>query len=137
MEGTARHLSRAARAAIACVAVAAALLLALRASSEAAVGPTATTSATAAAGQTATTSATARVTIANYKFHPPTLTVAKGTTVTFANTSGVAHTATRGGAFDTRRIKPGRSVAARFTKKGTFSYHCKIHPFMHGTIVVR
>jgi plastocyanin len=125
MEGTVRHLSRAARAAIACVAVAAALLLALRASSEAAAGPT------------ATTSATAKVTIANYKFHPPTLTVAKGTRVTFANTSGVTHTATRGGAFDTRRIKPGRSVAVRFAKKGTFSYHCKIHPFMHGTIVVR
>jgi plastocyanin len=125
MEGTVRHLSRAARAAIACAAVAAALLLALRASSEAAAGPT------------ATTSATAKVTIANYKFRPPTLTVAKGTRVTFANTSGVAHTATRGGAFDTRRIKPGRSVAVRFAKKGTFSYHCKIHPFMHGTIVVR
>ena len=124
MEGTVRHMSRAARAAIACAAIAAALLLALRASSE-------------AAGQTATTSATAKVTIANYKFHPPTLTVAKGTRVTFANTSGVAHTATRGGAFDTRRIKPGRSVAVRFTQKGTFSYHCKIHPFMHGTIVVR
>jgi plastocyanin len=125
MEGTLQRMSHVARAAIACVAIAAALLLALRASSQAAAGPT------------ATTSATAKVTIANYKFHPPTLTVSKGTKVTFANTSGVTHTATRGGVFDTRHIKPGRSVAVRFTQKGTFSYHCKIHPFMHGTIVVR
>jgi plastocyanin len=24
----------------------------------------------------------------------------------------------------------------RFTQKGTFAYHCTIHPFMHGKIVV-
>ena len=125
MEGTFQRMSRATRIAIALVAVAAALLLALRASSEAATGPT------------ATTSATAKVSIANYKFHPPTLTVSKGARVAFTNASGVTHTATDGGVFDTRRIKPGRSVAVRFTQKGTFSYHCKIHPFMHGTIVVR
>ncbi len=40
------------------------------------------------------------------------------------------------GAFDTGHIKPGHSVAVRFTQKGTFSYHCEIHPFMHGKIVV-
>lgn len=124
MEGIPQRVSRATRAAIALVAVAAVLLLALRASSQAAAGPT------------ATTSAGAKVSISNFKFHPPTLNVAKGTTVTFVNASGVTHTATRGGVFDTRRIKPGHSVAVRFTQKGTFRYHCKIHSFMHGTIVV-
>lgn len=125
MEGAFHRTSRATRAAIAFAAVAAALLLALRASSQ------------AATGATATTSATANVSINNYKFHPPTLTVSKGTKVAFANDSGVTHTATDGGVFDTRRIKPGQSVAVRFTQKGTFRYHCKIHTFMHGTIVVR
>ena len=47
-----------------------------------------------------------------------------------------AHTATDKGAFDTGRIKPGHSVSVRFGHKGTFSYHCSIHPFMHGKIVV-
>jgi plastocyanin len=55
--------------------------------------------------------------------------------VTFSNASGTAHTASSG-AFDTGRIKPGQSVTVRFAQKGTFSYHCEIHPFMHGKIVV-
>lgn len=124
MEWTPQRPSRT-RTAIALLVAAAALLLTLWTSSWAAAGPT------------ATASAAANVSISNFKFHPPTLTVAKGTRVVFSNASGVAHTATRGGAFDTRRIKPGGSVAVRFTQKGTFNYHCKIHPFMHGTIVVR
>ena len=80
--------------------------------------------------------ASATVGINGFAFHPHTLNVTKGTTVVFSNSSGVAHTATRAGAFDTGRIKPGRSVAVRFTQKGTFAYHCTIHPFMHGKIVV-
>jgi plastocyanin len=90
----------------------------------------------AAAGETATASKDASVKIANFAFHPPTLTIAKGDQVTFANSSKVTHTATRGGAFDTGLIKPGKSVTVRFKQKGTFAYHCKIHPSMHGKIVV-
>lgn len=74
--------------------------------------------------------------INNFAFHPPTLRVQKGARVTFVNSSKVTHTATRAGSFDTGRIKPGTSVAVRFTHKGTFAYHCKIHPFMKGKIVV-
>jgi plastocyanin len=76
------------------------------------------------------------VDISHFEFHPPALDVAKGTRVVFSNSSGTAHTATDKGAFDTGRIKAGSSVAVRFTQKGTFSYHCTIHPFMHGKIVV-
>lgn len=76
------------------------------------------------------------VDISNFEFHPGKLEVAKGTTVVFSNSSNTAHTATDKGAFDTGRIKAGSSVAVRFTQKGTFSYHCKIHTFMHGKIVV-
>lgn len=93
-------------------------------------------SAGAATGATATASRGATVDINHFAFHPPTLTVAKGTSVTFSNTSKVSHTATRGGAFDTGVIKPGNSVSVRFTQKGTFAYHCEIHPLMHGKIVV-
>jgi plastocyanin len=93
----------------------------------------------AAASQTgpmAEASKAKKVDISNFEFHPPTLSVGKGTRVVFSNSSGTAHTATDKGAFDTGRIKPGSSVAVRFGKKGTFSYHCTIHPFMHGKIVV-
>jgi plastocyanin len=76
------------------------------------------------------------VDIDHFAFHPPTLRVAKGTTVAFINSSNTAHTATRAGSFDTGKIKPGKSVSVRFAQKGTFAYHCTIHPFMHGKIVV-
>jgi plastocyanin len=90
----------------------------------------------ASAGGTAQASRAASVDINHFAFHPPTLTIAKGGTVTFSNSSKVTHTATRNGAFDTGRIKPGESVAVRFKQRGTFAYHCEIHPLMHGKIIV-
>ena len=76
------------------------------------------------------------VDIADFKFTPRTLHVKAGTKVDFTNESPVTHTATRAGAFDTGHIRPGKSVLVKFAQKGTFAYHCMIHPFMHGTIVV-
>jgi plastocyanin len=81
-------------------------------------------------------STTESVDIANFRFQPKTLHVEAGTKVAFANDSNVTHTATRAGAFDTGHIAPGKSILVKFAQKGTFAYHCTIHPFMHGTIVV-
>jgi plastocyanin len=89
-----------------------------------------------ASGATATTSGAKQVDIANFAFHPHTLSVKPGARVAFVNSSKVAHTATRSGSFDTGHIKPGSSVVVRFEHKGIFSYHCEIHPFMKGKIVV-
>jgi plastocyanin len=89
-----------------------------------------------AASPVAWASGSKTVTINHFEFHPHTLEVAKGTTVVFSNVSGTTHTATDRGVFDTGHIKTGHSVSVRFTHKGTFSYHCTIHPFMHGKIVV-
>jgi plastocyanin len=88
-----------------------------------------------AIGATAAASGAKSVDIDHFAFHPPTLRVKRGATVAFANSSSVAHTATSG-SFDTKRIAPGTSVAVKFGRKGTFAYHCKIHPFMKGKIVV-
>lgn len=90
----------------------------------------------ASAGETARASRIATVNIVNFAFKPGTLAVGAGSKVVFSNTSSRTHTATRGGSFSTGRIKPGRSVGIRFNRKGTFAYHCSIHPFMHGKIVV-
>jgi plastocyanin len=81
-------------------------------------------------------SATETVDISHFEFHPPTLKVAKGTKVVFSNSARIAHTATDKGVFNSGHIKPGHSFAVRFEQKGTFRYHCNIHPFMHGKIVV-
>jgi plastocyanin len=84
----------------------------------------------------ASASATKSVDIHDFAFHPGTLRVKRGAHVTFSNSSDVTHTATKAGAFDTKRIAPGRSVTVTFDKQGTFAYHCKIHPSMKGKVVV-
>lgn len=89
----------------------------------------------AAAGAGATASATKSVQIKNFAFKPGTLRVSRGTSVAFANASNVTHTATSG-SFDTKRIAPGKAKVVKFGQRGTFAYHCKIHPFMKGKVVV-
>lgn len=93
-----------------------------------------------AAGESATEATASRVRserIANFEYHPTPLTVRAGTTVVFSNQSRVTHTATEnGGGFDTGRIKPGRAASVTFKRPGTYVFHCQIHPFMHGKIVV-
>jgi plastocyanin len=108
---------------VACLTIAAALLVG-QAAPAAAPGP-------------AQASGSNSVDINHFKFHPGTLEVAKGAKVVFSNSAGIAHTATDRGAFDSGHIQPGDSFSVRFERKGTFRYHCEIHPFMHGKIVVR
>jgi plastocyanin len=91
----------------------------------------------ASAGEIAHASRAKTVNIADFAFHPPTLTVSAGTKVAFTNSSSVTHTATRAGSFDTGHIAPGKSVVVKFSHSGSFAYHCSIHPFMHGKIVVK
>jgi plastocyanin len=91
----------------------------------------------AADGRGAEASGGATVRISGFEYHPGTIVVHRGAKVVFSNADGVAHTATRRGSFSTGRIKPGHSVAVRFGRRGRFSYFCRIHPYMHGKIVVR
>lgn len=78
-----------------------------------------------------------RVDISGFAFHPHTLRVTRGTRVVFVNSDATAHTAIRRGRFATGRIRPGHSVTVRLRRAGVYAYHCSIHPFMHGKIVVR
>ncbi len=89
-----------------------------------------------AAEPTASASAAKSVSIVNFAFKPGTLTVKRGARVAFTNTANTDHTATKGGSFDTKRIAPGETKTVRFNQRDTFAYHCKIHPFMKGKIVV-
>jgi LPXTG-motif cell wall-anchored protein len=77
------------------------------------------------------------VTIADFHFSPSATTVHVGDTITWTNNGPSGHTATAGdGSFDTGVLQKGQSASHTFTKAGTFAYVCRIHPFMHGTIVV-
>jgi len=88
-----------------------------------------------AIGATAQASGAKSVDINHFAFHPPTLRIKRGGKVTFTNSQNVTHTASSG-SFDTKGIAPGKSVTVKFSRRGTFAYHCKIHPFMKGKIVV-
>ena len=77
------------------------------------------------------------VSIANFAFQPDSLQIAVGTTVTWTNADSTAHTVTSDtGAFDAGPLAPGASFTQTFDTPGTYTYHCQIHPFMTGTIVV-
>lgn len=77
--------------------------------------------------------------IANFAFTPKSLTVARGTKIVISNHDSTAHTATAddGQVFDTGAITPGKSATITLSKPGRYPYHCNIHPFMHGTVIVK
>lgn len=77
------------------------------------------------------------VTIADFQFNPRTVTVHVGATITWTNDGPSAHTATaRDGSFDTGLLRKGASASHTFSQAGTYTYFCRIHPFMHGTVIV-
>ena len=64
-----------------------------------------------------------------------------GTTITWHNGSGVAHTSTSDtpGLWDTGNIPAGSSKTTTFTTAGTFNFHCIYHASMGmtGSITVQ
>ena|ERR687886_536565 len=77
------------------------------------------------------------VSIENFAFNPPNISVAPGTTVTWVNNDTVPHTTTADdGTWDSETLQPGQSFSFTFSSAGTFPYHCEIHPSMRGTVTV-
>jgi plastocyanin len=81
--------------------------------------------------------ASGSVSIKDFSFAPRSVTVGVGDSVTFRNTGKEAHTATaRDGSFDTGNLNAGQSGSVTFRKAGSFTYFCKPHAFMTGTVTV-
>ena len=85
-------------------------------------------------------------TTAGLLFSPATLTVAVGTTVTWENGGGGAHTVTSAtGSADTYDLAlAAGTVSHQFMTAGTYNFYCKNHGVngtpptgMHGTITVQ
>jgi plastocyanin len=79
------------------------------------------------------------VAIKNFAFSPASLTVSVGTTVTWTNQDGDAHTVTSqgtGGPLASPSLTTGARYSYTFTKAGTYAYLCTIHPFMTATVRV-
>jgi plastocyanin len=82
--------------------------------------------------------ATSAVTIQNSAFNPPTTPVRVGDTVMWTNRDAVGHTSTSDAAvWDSPVLGTGSSFSFTFMVAGTFTYHCSIHTFMKGSIVVQ
>jgi plastocyanin len=79
-----------------------------------------------------------QVTIDNFTFSPATLTVAKGTQVTWTNQDDIPHSIVVGGiGVHSKALDTDGSFSYQFDKVGTFTYICGLHPHMHGEITVR
>jgi plastocyanin len=78
------------------------------------------------------------VAITNFAFAPPNLSVTSGTTVTWTNDDDVNHTVTSddGNTFDSGAFAQGKTFQFTAGQPGTYSYSCKIHPFMKATLTV-
>lgn len=112
----------------------------------------AATAAPAAATVAATQAAvrTNMVTLEGFSFGPPAIAVAVGTTVTWTNKDGTAHTVTSGtlpgpgnpsgvpdGTFDTIVSGQGGTFTFTFAQAGTVTYFCRFHSNMRGSVETR
>jgi plastocyanin len=80
----------------------------------------------------------AAVKIDNFVFGPQTVTVPVGTTVTWTNVDDIPHTAvSTDGVFKSKVMDTDEKFSYTFTKTGTYSYYCSVHPKMTGKVVVQ
>jgi plastocyanin len=81
----------------------------------------------------ATSSST--VEISGFAFKPAKLTTTAGSVVTWRNADPAPHTAS-GEQFSSPQLRKGASYRHRFTRPGTYTYVCALHPGMRGRVVV-
>ncbi len=93
---------------------------------------------TPAVSNTTTAAASNTINIVNFTFTPGTLTVKAGTTVTWTNNDTTTHRPISDtGVFDSGDLAPGGTFSFTFNNTGTFPYHCSIHPYMTGKVIVQ
>lgn len=79
------------------------------------------------------------VKIDNFTFAPVNLTVAAGTTVKWVNRDDIPHTVVSEdkSTFKSKALDTDDSFSYTFTKPGTYTYFCSIHPKMTAKVVVQ
>ena len=77
----------------------------------------------------------ADVTIENFAFNPPMITIKAGDSVRWTNKDSVKHTA-EGQGFKTALLAQGESETVSFNKPGTYTYKCGPHPTTKGKVIV-
>ena len=78
------------------------------------------------------------ITIDNFTFTPPELTVAVGTTVKWVNHDDIPHTVVnKDKVFRSKALDTDDSFSFTFASAGTFDYFCGLHPHMVGKVIVK
>ncbi|MFJ8910864.1 plastocyanin/azurin family copper-binding protein [Amycolatopsis sp. NPDC102389] len=83
--------------------------------------------------------ATQQVMMQNYAYGPAALTVRVGDTVTWMQHDQAPHDVVTTSApvtFRSPQLSAGQSWSYTFTKPGTYSYYCSVHPDMRATVTV-
>lgn len=103
--------------------------------------PTSNTPSKTSSSSTNNSPSGSTINIRNMMFTPSQITIQKGGTVTWTNNDTTTHTViddlSNVGGPSSGDIAPGSSYSFTFNKIGSFQYHCRIHPSMRGTIVVK
>jgi plastocyanin len=104
-----------------------------------ALAVTAALPASAGAGTAAAPAGVHTVLLKNIAIHPATIRIHRGDTVRWLfRDRAVSHNVTSQGAmrFRSSSSRLSGSYSVRFTRRGTYRYHCTIHPSMLGRVVV-
>ena len=81
---------------------------------------------------------TAEVKIDNFSFGPTAITVAVGTSVTWTNRDDIPHTVvSTEKVFKSKVLDTDEKFSFTFSKAGTYTYYCKVHPHMTGVVIVK
>ncbi|HEY2443358.1 MAG TPA: cupredoxin domain-containing protein [Streptosporangiaceae bacterium] len=93
------------------------------------------------AGSSPAAAGAGTIVIKNFMFHPMSLTVSPGATITIRNEDPTTHTLTDKAdptLFGTGDVGPGQTKTITAPgKAGSYPYICTIHQFMAGALVVR
>src|SRR5579871_750803 len=78
------------------------------------------------------------VTIDNFTFTPPEMTVSVGTTVKWVNHDDIPHSVVnKDKVFRSKALDTDDSFSYTFASAGTFDYFCGLHPHMVGKVIVK
>lgn len=84
--------------------------------------------------------AVAQVTIDNFTFAPPVLTVARGTRVAWTNHDDIPHTVTSSqdpAKMHSPVLDTDETYSLTFDEPGTYGFFCSLHPHMQSQVIVR
>ncbi|OYT52666.1 MAG: hypothetical protein B6U72_07600 [Candidatus Altiarchaeales archaeon ex4484_2] len=99
-------------------------------------GTTSTTTQTTSTTTTTHQPTLEHIVIKDFEFKPDNMIIHKGDTVKWINRDSTEHRIVASNVFDSGILKEDENFAHTFKMGGVYSYTCRIHPVMKGSIIV-